>query len=244
MPKKYRNAKAADEIESSLERQWSNKYTITNPYKIEGPHKDFLEHILSDDTYVSIVNGPAGSAKTFIAVLAGLLCIKKNIVEEIVYIRSVVESASSKLGHLPGTVEDKFQPWSIPFYDKVEELLDPGETKHIMRAKIVRCIPVNLSRGLTFRNSLVIVDECQNMTVSELETVLTRFGKGSSYVLLGDCTQSDIGNRSGFKDVFNAFNTEASNDVGIGSFTFDASQIVRHPILAHICEVLTSIKNT
>lgn len=230
----------SSEVTASMERRWNTNYDIINEFELTGLHKEFLECVLDVDNNLSIVNGPSGSAKTYVAVLAALLSLRKNLVEEIVYIRSVVESASSKLGHLPGDINEKFHPWSMPLLDKLNEILSPGDAKHIMTTGIINCVPVNLVRGLTFKNSIVIVDECQNMTKSELITVLTRFGLGSKYVLLGDCKQSDIGNKSGYKEVYDIFDDEESKDMGIHTFTFTSAEIVRHPLLSFICDKLDS----
>lgn len=231
-------------IETSLEKQWNNNFIINNEFTLNDIHKEFLTRILDDDTNLCIVNGPAGSCKTYIATLGALLLLRKHKIEDIVYIRSVVESATQKLGHLPGDLHEKFQPWSMPLVDKLNELLSPTDVHHITKSGIINCIPVNLVRGLTFRNSIVIVDECQNMTQSEIKTVLTRFGIGSKYLMLGDSRQSDIGNKSGFVDVFNAFNSTESVNNGIFTYEFTASEIVRHPLLAYICDVFESMKIT
>jgi phosphate starvation-inducible PhoH-like protein len=241
MAKKQRPVSGlSSEVTTSMERRWNTNYDIINEFELTGLHKEFLECVLNRDNNLSIVNGPAGSAKTYIAVLAALLSLRKNLVEEIVYIRSVVESASSKLGHLPGDINEKFHPWSMPLLDKLNEILSPGDAKHIMTTGIINCVPVNLVRGLTFKNSIVIVDECQNMTKSELITVLTRFGLGSKYILLGDCKQSDIGSKSGYKEVYDIFDDEESKDMGIHTFTFTSAEIVRHPLLSFICDKLDS----
>jgi phosphate starvation-inducible PhoH-like protein len=242
MPRKTRpKTGPLSEVESSLERQWNNKFEIKNEFPLSDVHKAFLTTILEQTTNMCIVNGPAGSAKTFVAALASLLLLRKYQVEEIVYIRSVVESATNKLGHLPGDLHEKFHPWSMPLMDKLNELLSPTDVHHILKSGVINFVPVNLVRGLTFKNSIVIVDECQNMTKSELITVLTRFGLGSKYVLLGDSRQSDIGNKIGFLDVHKAFDTDKSKEMGIHTFTFTNNEIVRHPLLAYICEVVEGI---
>lgn len=245
MPKKARpKSGSLSEVEASLEKQWNNKFEIKNEFPLCEIHKQFLASILAPETNMCIVNGPAGSSKTYIATLGALLLLRKNQVDDIVYIRSVVESATNKLGYLPGDLHEKFHPWSMPLMDKLNELLSPPDVHHVMKSGSIHCVPVNLVRGLTFKNSVVIVDECQNMTKSELITVLTRFGLKSKYILLGDSRQSDIGNKTGFIDVHNAFNTEKSKDMGIHTFTFNNSEIVRHPLLAYICEVVEGISPT
>lgn len=245
MPKKPRPKPGSlNDVEASLEKQWNNKYDIINEFPLSEIHKQFLVDILNPKTNMCIVNGPAGSAKTFVATLGALHLLRKSQIENIVYIRSVVESATNKLGHLPGDLHEKFHPWSMPLMDKLNELLAPTDVHHITKSGVLNCVPVNLVRGLTFKKSIVIVDECQNMTKSELITVLTRFGIGSKYVLLGDSRQSDIGNKTGFMSVHRAFDTDESKDMGIHTFTFTNKEIVRHPLLAYICEVVDGITST
>jgi phosphate starvation-inducible PhoH-like protein len=245
MPRKARpKSGSLNEVEASLEKQWNNKFDIKNEFPLSNIHKQFLESVLNPGTNMCIVNGPAGSSKTYIATLAALLLLRKSQVDDLVYIRSVVESATNKLGYLPGDLHEKFHPWSMPLMDKLHELLSPTDVHHIMKSGSINCVPVNLVRGLTFKNSIVIVDECQNMTKSELITVLTRFGIGSRYVLLGDSRQSDIGYKTGFMDVHRAFDTEKSKGMGIHTFTFTNNEIVRHPLLAYICEVVEGISPT
>ena len=125
-------------------------------------------------------------------------------IEEIIYIRSVVESASKSMGSLPGEVEEKFLPWSLPLLEKLNELLDKPAINNLMTEGYVKCVPVNYTRGLTFKNACVVIDESQNLTREELTTILTRFGENSKYIVVGDTQQSDIGNKSGFKAIFNA----------------------------------------
>ena len=93
-----------------------------------------------------------------------------------------------------------------------------------------------------FKGSCVLVDEAQNLTREELTTILTRFGQESIYIVIGDSMQSDIGNRSGFKSIYDAFNTEESMDLGINVFTFTELEIVRSEILKYIVKVLQKSK--
>ena len=97
-----------------------------------------------------------------------------------------------------------------------------------MRENYVKCMPVNFVRGLTFRDSVVIVDESQNLGLAELITILTRFGENTKYVVIGDSRQSDIGNKSGFNKIQHAFNNAESEDRGIHNFLFTENEVVRY----------------
>lgn len=184
------------------------------------------------------VDGPAGSAKTYCAAYAGLHMLRGRVIEEMVYIRSIIESASRQMGALPGEVEDKFHPWIIPLKEKLDELLDAGVSDNLFSREIVRALPVNYVRGLTFKNSAVVVDEAQNLTRSELTTIMTRFGENSKMMIIGDTKQSDINGKSGFKHMFDRFNDQESEDNGIYCFKFTEDDIMRSEILKFIVSKL------
>jgi phosphate starvation-inducible protein PhoH len=106
-----------------------------------------------------------------------------------------------------------------------------------MEHEYIKAIPVNFARGLTFHKCAVIVDESQNYTKSELATILSRFGRNSKYFVIGDTNQADIKD-SGFKEVYDAFDTDFSRKNEIHCLKFDHTDIVRSPILRHITQVL------
>jgi phosphate starvation-inducible PhoH-like protein len=201
-----------------------------------------MKKMLQQDTRMCMVDGPAGTAKTYIAVLAALKLLQRRQVDNIIYIRSIVESASRSMGALPGELEEKFAPWSMPLIDKLEEILSGGVGNNLMSKGYIKCIPVNFTRGLTFKNSCVIIDEAQNMTTSELTTILTRFGVDSKYVVVGDTYQADIGVKSGFKKICKAFNAPSSDEWGIETFNFTSDDIVRSEVLRFIVDRLSTIK--
>lgn len=191
-----------------------------------------------EKTNMMFVDGPAGSAKTYIAVYSALELLKDRHVDQIIYIRSVVESSSRSIGALPGELEDKFSPYSMPLVDKLNEILDKFTIKSLMEQEYVKAIPVNFVRGLTFNKSVVIIDEAQNMNRSELTTILTRFGRDTKYIVCGDGKQSDIKD-SGFAKVFELFDTEFSRKNNIHCTKFDVHDINRSHILRHITQVLS-----
>jgi len=168
----------------------------------------------------------------------GLNLIKARAVDELIYIRSIIESASKSMGSLPGEVDDKFYPWSIPLKEKLDELLEPGVSTELFNREIVKAIPVNYVRGLTFANSIVIVDESQNLTESELTTIMTRFGENSKMLIIGDSNQSDINGKSGFTNIMSKFNDTESEDNNIFCFKFTEQEITRSEILKFIVKKL------
>jgi len=217
-------------------------FEVTKQFKLKDTHKSFVELGFTNEAKIMFVDGPAGSAKTFCAAYLGLNLLKTRKVEEIVYIRSIIESASKSMGALPGEVDDKFYPWSIPLQEKLDELLKPGVSRSLFDANRVRAIPVNYVRGLTFSDAFVIVDEAQNLTQSELVTIMTRFGQNSKMVIIGDTRQSDINGKSGFMPVYNAFDDKSSEEQGVFTFRFTEQDIMRSEILKFLVSKIATIK--
>ena len=226
-----------NELTESMQKNWLFNFKIKRPFYFNPKHREFYNCIKNTKTKMGFVDGPAGSMKTYIAVYAGLELIKQEQFNRMVYIRSVTESAERSLGSLPGEIDDKFSPYSIPLEEKVTEISDRGTYSMLKQRGVVEAIPVNFVRGLTFNKSLVIVDEAQNLSRKELTTILTRFGRDSRYIVIGDCNQADV-NKSGYKEIFNMFNTKQCTDNDIYSFEFGNSEIARSKILRFICAVL------
>jgi len=214
------------------------KFRIKSPYKFLPAHQSLIELTLRSNTNITIVDGPAGSAKTYCAVYIALSLLKSGCKDSILYVRSIVESATKKLGSLPGEVEDKFKPWSIPLIEKLEELISISYINPLIEKKYINCLPVNFLRGSTFKNNVVIIDEAQNLEYSELVTIMTRFGENCKLLVIGDSKQSDINGKSGFPKLFNAFNNPESENEGIYTFKFDETSITRSPLLKFIIKQL------
>ena len=221
---------------------WDLDFKINEDYKLTTNQVEFLVKALQKTTRMCMVDGPAGTAKTYLAVLTALKLLNRKQIDNIIYIRSIVESASRSMGALPGELEEKFAPWSMPLIDKLEEITTAGAGGNLMNKGYIKCIPVNFTRGLTFKNACVIIDEAQNMTNPELTTILTRFGEDSKYLVVGDTHQADIGVKSGFKNILEAFNDPICEDEGISTFKFDEEDIVRSKILRFIVGRLNTIQ--
>ena len=231
----------ATDIEASLQKNWLFNFKIKKPFHFNENHKRFYDCIKDDNTNMVFVDGPAGSAKSYIAVLAALELLKDNKTKGITYIRSVIESASRSIGALPGEVDDKFLPYAMPLIEKVKEVTDDTTCSFLQSNNIIHAVPVNFVRGLTFNDSIVIVDEIQNLTVEECTTILTRFGKNTKYVLCGDSKQADIGKITCINKIIDAFNTPESISQHIYCFKFTETEIVRSKILRHIVNVIETI---
>jgi phosphate starvation-inducible protein PhoH len=230
------------DITSEISDHYKKNFDLSNINLKKLPHLTdnqikFYQLTQNAKTNMVFVDGVAGTAKTQVAVYGALELLKNRQVDRIIYVRTIVESSSRSIGALPGELEDKFLYYSMPLIDKLNEMTDVSTYKALMEQEYIKAIPVNFARGLTFHNSAVIVDESQNFCKSELSTILSRFGRGSRYFVIGDTKQSDIKD-SGFENVYNAFNTDFSRKNDIHCLKFDHADIVRSPILKHITQVL------
>jgi len=235
--KTARLRRASTELAEAFNKNYIFDFKIKRPFYLNPKHKEFYNCIKNSKTKIGFVDGPAGSMKTYIAVYAGLELLREEAFTKLVYIRSVAESAEKSLGALPGEIDDKFSPYAIPLDEKVTEIAGYGVCSNLKKQGLIEAIPVNFVRGLTFNKTLVIVDEAQNLSRKELTTILTRFGRDSKYVVIGDCNQADV-SKSGYKEIFNSFNTEKCAENNIYSFKFGNTEIARSKILRFICSVL------
>lgn len=203
-------------------------------FKFTENQVDFLKTTLDPKTKLMFLAGPAGTAKTYMAVYSALqLSISSDLEKAILYIRSIAESSQRSLGSLPGSIDEKFSVFAGPFYDKLDEMLQAHDIKFLRDKRQFECIPVNFVRGANWNDSIVIIDEAQNFTRNELITVLTRIGENSKIIICGDMLQSDIKN-GGFSEIFNKFNDEQSKDHGIYCTEFGTKDIKRSVILKYI----------
>lgn len=198
--------------------------------------KQLIDIILDKEIKVVFLSGPAGTSKTFVSVLAGLMLMNKHNISDIIYIRSVIESASKSMGYLPGLAEDKMEPYARPMIDKLEEMLPQDQINQLIKEKRVEALPVNFLRGNSFNAKFIIADEAQNFDIKELTTIITRLGKFSKLIISGDPSQSDINGKSGFIKFFDLFNDEESKNNGLYCFSFTKDDIVRSGILKYIIE--------
>ena len=175
--------------------------------------------------------GPAGTGKTFLAIVMAVRALKNRDVSRIVLSRPAVE-AGEKLGFLPGDFKEKVDPYLRPLYDALQELLEMGATEKHLERGTIEVAPLAYMRGRTLGDAFVILDEAQNATPEQLKMFLTRLGSNAKMVVTGDDTQIDLprGMRSGIHDVERLFSD--IDDVGI--VRLDANDVVRHPLVGRL----------
>lgn len=218
------------EIQPAFERTIKFK---SRKFKFTPKQKIFLDILLDEETKIIFCSGPAGSSKTYMSLYGCLQLMQADPEKDLLYIRSIAESADKGLGALPGDIAEKFDPFLMPLYDKLEEIIHEGDAAFLKNNGRIGAAPINFLRGASWQNKLIVADEAQNFTSKELTTLITRIGENTKIIICGDFMQSDI-QKTGFRHMFDLFNDDESSSNGIRSFKFNESDIVRSEILKFI----------
>ncbi len=175
--------------------------------------------------------GPAGTGKTYLAVASAVSLLRQRKVDRLILSRPAVE-AGEKLGFLPGDLREKVDPYLRPLYDALQDMLPEGKLEQRIETGLIEIAPLAYMRGRTLSNAVVILDEAQNTTPSQMKMFLTRLGENSRMVVTGDPTQTDLppGMPSGLADAVD----KLEGVPGIGVVRFDQGDIVRHPLVSEI----------
>src|SRR5947208_2912691 len=206
-------------VNSGKQRNFGKK--ILAPKTIN--QRRYLEAIERNDLVFGI--GPAGTGKTYLAVAMGISALINKQVARIVLTRPAVE-AGERLGFLPGTLQEKVDPYLRPLYDALYDMLDSEKVEKLLERNVIEVAPIAFMRGRTLNDAFIILDEAQNCTPEQMKMVLTRQGFNSKMVVNGDITQIDLPNarRSGLIEA-----TEVLKGVeGIRFVQFDDKDVVRH----------------
>ena len=240
--KKFMSRKKANISDEDLENQLKPKFVVRGK-RLTDKQKRFLDLCTREGVQVVFVAGPAGSTKTYMAVMSALRLLQKDDNLDLLYVRTAIESADKGLGALPGSLEDKFNPYMAPLEDKLIELLPPTNSlkDDLVQSGRVQAMPINFLIGASWNSKVVIADESQNFSFKELVTLITRIGDNSKLFICGDPMQSDINGKSGFKPMFDLFNDEESRENGIHTFVFTEKDILRSGILRFIVKKLKTI---
>ena len=215
---------------------------IERAFKFTARQKKFLATLLDPTVKIFFVSGPAGSSKTYMSLYGCLRLLAEDAGKELLYVRSIAESADKGLGSLPGDITDKFDPFLMPLYDKLDEIIFEGDTAFLKQEGRISAVPINFLRGANWNQKLIVADEAQNFTFKELTTLITRIGENSKLIICGDFMQSDINGKTGFGEMFDLFADDDSVGNGIHCFKFNKSDIVRSKILKFIISKLETYK--
>ncbi|MBE9051722.1 PhoH family protein [Nostocales cyanobacterium LEGE 11386] len=191
--------------------------------------RQYIEDIRKRDLTFCI--GPAGTGKTYLAVVVAVQALLNNQVEKLILTRPAVE-AGEKLGFLPGDLQQKVNPYLRPLYDAIYEFIDQEKVPNLIERGVIEVAPLAYMRGRTLNHAFVIVDEAQNTTPAQMKMVLTRLGFRSRMVITGDTTQTDLplNQKSGLAVALQVL----KNVEGISFCEFTQQDVVRHPLVQRI----------
>jgi phosphate starvation-inducible PhoH-like protein len=194
-----------------------------------GNQRRYLETIEKNDMVFGI--GPAGTGKTYLAVAMAISALLAKRVNRIILARPAVE-AGERLGFLPGTLQDKIDPYLRPLYDALYDMLEPEKVDRYLEKNVIEIAPIAFMRGRTLNDSFVILDEAQNTTSEQMKMFVTRLGFNSKAVITGDVTQIDLPNarRSGLLEAMDVL----KGVEGLAFVHFDESDVVRHQLVQRI----------
>jgi phosphate starvation-inducible PhoH-like protein len=204
--------------------------------------KEIINLFLDKKTKLLILKGPAGTSKTILSMYLGLQLLNQRKVSDIVLVRSAVESSDSKLGYLPGDINEKVNVYMTPFNEKFSELVTEPQIHRLHKDSRITICPINFARGLHFAIKFVCCDESQNLTIRELQTLFTRMGEFSKMIICGDPDQSDLPpGKSGFNTVYKAFDTEDAREHGVYCVELTEDHIVRSELCRYVTHIFKGI---
>lgn len=195
-------------------------------------------NFLTDPTKIIVfVTGPAGTGKTMLAMLAGIQALRRGEVNKIVLTRPAVGVDDEKHGFLPGTLNQKMEPWCKPLFDVLLQYYDKREVAKMLEEEIVEISPLAYMRGRNLKNSFIICDEMQNATVNQVKMVLTRVSENSKLVVTGDLKQTDrqFQKNNGLLDFIDRLSAANSNRIAHANLTI--KDVQRHPVVQEVLEL-------
>ncbi len=175
--------------------------------------------------------GPAGTGKTYLAMAKAVQALQRKEVNRIILTRPAIE-AGERLGFLPGTLNDKIDPYLRPLYDALHDMLDPDSIPKLLTSGVIEVAPLAYMRGRTLNDAFIVLDEAQNTSMEQMKMFLTRLGFGSKIVVTGDITQIDLptGQRSGLREVRHIL--DDIDDIAFCQLT--NADVVRHKLVGRI----------
>jgi len=220
------------------------KRTAAKLYEIEKYNGSIQPKNSKQSVYVSLLNdlsknyvfatGPAGTGKTLLAVEKGIEFFQRKLFDRIVITRPAV-SVDEEHGFLPGSLEEKMDPWVRPILDVFKEHFSKDHIDYLIKSEKIEIAPLAYMRGRTFKYSWIVADEMQNATISQMKLLLTRLGDKSKIVVTGDLQQHDQKCLNGLSDFINK--TKDYETSYIGQIRFSKEDIERHPAIKEVLEI-------
>lgn len=197
----------------------------------------YIDLLENPQRLIVFATGPAGTGKTMLAVMAALKAFRAGECSKIIITRPAVGVDDEQHGFLPGTLNQKMEPWTRPIFDIIEEYYKPQEVARLLEEKYIEIAPLAYMRGRTFKNAWIIADEMQNATPSQMKMLLTRLGDNSKMVVTGDTQQADRkADNNGLLD-FQRLLSTFENSQYIAGVEFAIRDVRRHPAVAEVLKL-------
>jgi len=197
--------------------------------------EQYLELLKNPKKFIVFAIGPAGTGKTMLGVQMAIKQLKEGAISKIIITRPAV-SVDEEHGFLPGTLNQKMEPWTRPIMDVFEEYYHPKEIAEMLEDGVIEISPLAYMRGRTFKNAFVIADEMQNATPSQMKMLLTRIGDGSRMVVTGDLNQADRPRENGLLEFCNLYGQGGEYRM-IAMARFEQQHVERHPVVKEILKL-------
>jgi len=197
--------------------------------------EQYLELLKNPKKFIVFAIGPAGTGKTMLGVQMAIKQLKEGAISKIIITRPAV-SVDEEHGFLPGTLNQKMEPWTRPIMDVFEEYYHPKEIAEMLEDGVIEISPLAYMRGRTFKNAFVIADEMQNATPSQMKMLLTRIGDNSRMVVTGDLNQADRPRENGLLEFCNLYGQGGEYRM-IAMARFEQQHVERHPVVREILKL-------
>jgi phosphate starvation-inducible PhoH-like protein len=216
-----------------------NKQVIIVPRNVS--QERYLELLKNPKKYIVFAIGPAGTGKTMLGVQMAIKLYKEGAITKIIITRPAV-SVDEDHGFLPGTLNQKMEPWTRPIMDVFEDYYHPKEIAEMLEDGVIEISPLAYMRGRTFKNAFVIADEMQNATPSQMKMLLTRLGDGSRMVVTGDLNQADRPRENGLLEFCNLYGQGGDYRM-IAIAEFETKDVERHPVVREVLKIYKEDSN-
>lgn len=197
--------------------------------------ENYLELLKNPKKFIIFSIGPAGTGKTMLAVQMAIKMLKEGVIKKIIVTRPAV-SVDEEHGFLPGTLNQKMEPWTRPIFDVFEEYYHPREIASMLEDGVIEISPLAYMRGRTFKHAFVVADEMQNATPSQMKMLLTRLGENSRMVVTGDLNQADRPKENGLLQFCELYGQGGDYRM-VAMARFETKDIERHPVVKEVLKI-------
>ena len=197
--------------------------------------ESYVELLKNPKKFIVFAIGPAGTGKTMLAVQMAIKLYKEGVISKIIVTRPAV-SVDEEHGFLPGTLNQKMEPWTRPIFDVFEEYYHPKEIQTMLEDGVIEISPLAYMRGRTFKNAFIVADEMQNATPSQMKMLLTRLGEGSRMAVTGDLNQADRPMENGLLQFCELYGQGGDYRM-IAMARFESRDIERHPVVKEVLSI-------